>query len=153
MEVGVTEHVVRSFNWKLLVENFSENFYTPFVHPQLQGAGWDYAIDVDGPIALAADRIKPGWEHVASAQADEPFLSGMYFTVSPNLIISVFPRYFHALIVTPVDAHTSRVDYHRCWAARWLTQSGSESASTAIAALRPFNAMTDPAGWVAAPQK
>jgi hypothetical protein len=32
-------------------------------------------------------------------------------------MISVFPRYFHALIVTPVDARTSRVDYHRCWAA------------------------------------
>ena len=103
MELGVTEHIVRSFNWKLLVENYSENFHTPFVHPQLQGAGWDYTIDVDGPIALAADRVKPGWERLASAQADEPFLSGMYFTVFPNLMISVFSRYFHAL-----DRHPGR---------------------------------------------
>ena len=48
MELGVTEHVVRSFNWKLLVENYSENFHTPFVHPQLEGAAWDYVIDVEG---------------------------------------------------------------------------------------------------------
>ena len=116
MEIGVSEHVVRSFNWKLLVENYSENFHTPFVHPQLEGAAWDYVIDVDGMISLASDRMKPGWEAIASAQADEPFLSGTYFTVFPNLMVSVFPQYFHALVVTPIDARTSRVDYHRCWA-------------------------------------
>ena len=117
MELGIAEHVVRSFNWKLLVENYSENFHTPFVHPQLEGAAWDYIIDVEGPVVLATDRIKPGREHIAEAQADEPFLSGQYFTVFPNLMVSVFPRYFHALIVTPVDARTSRVDYHRYWTA------------------------------------
>ena len=92
MEPGIAEHVVRSFNWKLLVENYSENFHTPFVHPQLEGAAWDYVIDVEGPVVLATDRIKPGREHIAEAQADEPFLSGRYFTVFPNLMISVFPR-------------------------------------------------------------
>ena len=117
MEPGIAEHVVRSFNWKLLVENYSENFHTPFVHPQLGGAAWDYVIDVEGPVVLATDRIKPGREHIAEAQADEPFLSGQYFTVFPNLMVSVFPRYFHALIVTPIDARTSRVDYHRYWTA------------------------------------
>ena len=117
MEPGIAEHVVRSFNWKLLVENYSENFHTPFVHPQLGGAAWDYVIDVEGPVVLATDRIKPGREHIAEAQADEPFLSGQYFTVFPNLMVSVFPRYFHTLIVTPIDARTSRVDYHRYWTA------------------------------------
>ena len=117
MEPGIAEHVARSFNWKLLVENYSENFHTPFVHPQLGGATWDYVIDVEGPVVFATDRIKPGREHIAEAQADEPFLSGQYFTVFPNLMVSVFPRYFHALIVTPIDARTSRVDYHRYWTA------------------------------------
>ena len=212
MELGVTEHVVRSFNWKLLVENYSENFHTPFVHPQLEGAAWDYVIDVGARSRSPPTASSPGWEHIASTQSDEPFLSGKYFTVFPNLMVSVFPRYFHALIVTPVDARTSRVDYHRCWAAEvgearrkvdheaalavgeqdleicervqrsydggldprgrlspqhekgvahvhqlllrsWPTQSGNASARTAMAALRPFNAMTEPAGCVAAPQK
>ena len=115
MEPGVTEHVIGPFNWKLLVENYSENFHTPFVHPQLGGAAWDYLIETDGPVVRATDRVKPGMEHVASPQADEPFLSGMYFTVFPNLMVSVFERYFHALVVTPVDARSSRVDYHRYW--------------------------------------
>ncbi len=115
MEAGVTEHVVRSFNWKLLVENYSENLHTPFVHPQLGGAAWDYVIEVDGMISLASDRIKPGHEDIAASQLDDPFLAGLYYTVFPNLMISVFARYFHALIVTPVGPRTSRVDYHRYW--------------------------------------
>ncbi len=118
MEPGIVEHVVRSFNWKLLVENYSENFHTPFVHPQLGGAGVGLRDRRRGP-GRARHRSHQARDGSTSptSQADEPFLSGVYFTMFPNLMVSVFPRYFHALIVTPIDARTSRVDYHRYWSA------------------------------------
>jgi phenylpropionate dioxygenase-like ring-hydroxylating dioxygenase large terminal subunit len=132
MELGVVEHTMRAFNWKLLVENYAENFHTPFVHPQLGGVAWGYPIENAGPISLAWDQpvtprnrteevlarvrpTQPGWEDVASSQIDDPFLAGLYFTVFPNLLVSVFPRYFHALILTCVGPRATRVDYRRYW--------------------------------------
>ncbi len=60
---------------------------------------------------------EPGWEEVASSQIDDPFLAGVYFTIFPNLLVSVFPRYFHTLILTPAGARATRVDYRRYWSA------------------------------------
>ena len=55
-ELVVRELHERQFNWKVLVENYSENFHTPFVHPGLIVAQWDYPIATAGAIALAWDR-------------------------------------------------------------------------------------------------
>ena len=112
------EEHVRAFNWKVLVENYSENFHTPFVHPELIVDGWEYPIVTDGPISLAWDRpLAPrnaaeralqadpcgaGWEAIASNQIDDVFIAGVYFTVFPNLLVSVFPRYLSALLLTPL---------------------------------------------------
>jgi len=131
-EVAVREEHVRAFNWKVLVENYSENFHTPFVHPELIVNGWDYPIVADGRISLAWDRPLaprnpaeralhdalpggPGWEGVASNQIDDVFIAGVYFTVFPNLLVSVFPRYLSALRLTPLGPTETRVDAYRCW--------------------------------------
>lgn len=130
-ELTVREEHVRAFNWKVLVENYSENFHTPFVHPELIVAGWEYPIVTDGPISLAWDRplqprnaaerglqaepCGPGWAAIASNQIDEVFIAGVYFTVFPNLLVSVFPRYLSALLLTPLGATTTRVRAFRGW--------------------------------------
>ena len=105
----------REFNWKVLVENYSENFHTPCVHPKLIVA----AVGVPhrrptGPVALAWDRparpAGPAEEalahatpdgrragaEVAANQIDDVFIAGVYFTVFPNLLVSTFPRYLSA---------------------------------------------------------
>ena len=35
MELVLTETNDRRFNWKVLLENYSENYHTPFVHPEI----------------------------------------------------------------------------------------------------------------------
>ena len=131
-ELVVRELHERQFNWKVLVENYSENFHTPFVHPGLIVAQWDYPIATAGSIALAWDRPRsprnaaeralasatpgePAWADVAANQIDDVFIAGIYFTVFPNLLVSTFPRYLSALHLTPLSPTTTRVQAYRFW--------------------------------------
>jgi len=131
-ELAVREHHEREFNWKVLVENYSENFHTPFVHPSLIVADWDYPIATVGAIALAWDRPRhprnaaeralaearpgdPAWAGVAANQIDDVFIAGVYFTVFPNLLVSTFPRYLSALHLTPLSPTRTRVQAYRFW--------------------------------------
>ena len=70
-------------NYKVLLENYSENYHTPFVHPEIDTtATEDYPMVSDGPVLYAWDRPlrpvdeaqrimhdllpgEPGWEDVA----------------------------------------------------------------------------------------
>ena len=56
----------------MLVENYSENFHTPFVHPSLIVADWDYPIATDGAIALAWDRPRHPRNQAEEALAVRP---------------------------------------------------------------------------------
>lgn len=131
-ELAVREVHEREFNWKVLVENYSENFHTPFVHPELIVNGWEYPIATAGPISLAWDRplaprnaaeqalhdarpAQPGWERVADCQIDDVFIAGVYFTAFPNLLVSTFPRYLSALLLTPLSPTSTRVRAFRFW--------------------------------------
>ena len=50
-------HAVRAaFNWKVLLENYCENYHTPFIHSQLPTAGYEYPIECAGPAVIAWDR-------------------------------------------------------------------------------------------------
>jgi phenylpropionate dioxygenase-like ring-hydroxylating dioxygenase large terminal subunit len=131
-ELVVREEHERAFNWKVLVENYSENFHTPFVHPELIVNGWEYPIEAAASISLAWDRPiaprnpaeqalhdarpgEPGWAHVADCQIDDVFIAGVYFTVFPNLLVSTFPRYLSALLLTPLAPTATRVRAFRFW--------------------------------------
>ncbi len=129
---AVRDEAVREFNYKALVENYSENFHTPWIHPELIVKGWDYPTVTAGPIALAWDRpqqprnrteevlatAQPGdaaWTAVATDQIDDLFIAGVYLTVWPNLLVSVFPRYLSAFWLTPLGPTRTRIDYLRAW--------------------------------------
>jgi choline monooxygenase len=131
-ELVVREEHEREFNWKVLVENYSENFHTPFVHPELIVDGWDYPMVTAGDIAVAWDRPRaprnsaeralaaarpgdPGWEGVATCQIDDVFIAGVYVTAFPNLLVSAFPRYLSALHVTPLGPTRTVVRGYRFW--------------------------------------
>ncbi|HWL45641.1 MAG TPA: aromatic ring-hydroxylating dioxygenase subunit alpha [Ilumatobacter sp.] len=145
----VREQHRRAFNWKVGVENFSENFHTPFVHPELVTAGWDYPLVTDGPVCLAWDRpldprsdleralatARPGdrdWAGVVGAAGDsaEPYIAGVYATVFPNLLISIFPRYMSALHLTPVAPNLTLQRNYRFW----TPDADEEQRATELAA-------------------
>lgn len=129
MELVLSETNNRQFNWKVLLENYSENYHTPFVHPELDtSSSEDYPMISDGVVLYAWDRPlqpqdsrvdqiratllpgEPGWEELASIPMDGPYGIGGYLTIWPNLMMNVFPGAFLAMWVEPLDATTTRVE-------------------------------------------
>ena len=48
MELGERTRYERHFNWKVLLENYCENYHTPFIHSQLPTSGYEYPIEWPG---------------------------------------------------------------------------------------------------------
>lgn len=120
----------RPFNWKVLLENYSENYHTPFVHPEIDTSSTqDYPMVADGIVLYAWDRTlhpaggsvdrlradllpgEPGWESQATAGTDRPYDIGSYLTVWPNLMLNVFPDALLTMWMQPTSANT--VTVHR----------------------------------------
>lgn len=128
-ELALSESHVRPFNWKVLLENYSENYHTPFVHPEIDtSASEDYPMVSDGPVLYAWDRLvrpggdvdeelratllpgEPGWERLFTAPTERPYDVGSYLTIWPNLMVNVFPDAMLAMWMEPLDATTTRVE-------------------------------------------
>ena len=127
MELALSETDDRPFNWKVLLENYSENYHTPFVHPEIDtSSSEDYPMISDGitlyawdrplrPSGSRADEIRatmlpgePGWAELASVPMDGPYGVGGYLTVWPNLMMNVFPGAFLAMWMEPIERRPPR---------------------------------------------
>lgn len=128
MELALRESDVRAFNWKVLIENYSENYHTPFVHPEIDTSSTeDYPMVSDGAVLYAWDRVvepttehdrlraellpgEPGWERTFAVDPDRPYGVGSYLTVWPNVMINVFPDAMLAMWVQPIGPTTTLVE-------------------------------------------
>jgi len=129
MELVLSESNDRHFNWKVLLENYSENYHTPFVHPELDTSSReDYPMVSDGitlyawdrPLRPSGSRVdeiratllpgEPGWEELATVATNGPYGLGGYLTVWPNVMMNIFPSAFLAMWMQPLDATTTRVE-------------------------------------------
>jgi phenylpropionate dioxygenase-like ring-hydroxylating dioxygenase large terminal subunit len=128
-ELVLSETHERPFNWKVLLENYSENYHTPFVHPEIDtSSSDDYPMVSSGPVLYAWDRRlrpgddpieqimatclpgEPGWEQLATATSDRPYGVGSYLTIWPNVMMNVFPDATLIMWMEPVTASTTRVE-------------------------------------------
>ena len=127
MATVLSETDDRSFNWKVLLENYSENYHTPFVHPEIDTSNsHDYPMVSDGLVLYAWDRPllptdetgrrlatllpgEPGWDELAVAATAHPYDVGSYLTVWPNLMLNVFPDAALAMWMEPLAANRTRV--------------------------------------------
>ena len=143
MELALSESDERAFNWKVLVENYSENYHTPFVHPEIDNSNsHDYPMVSNGPVLYAWDRPlnpsddagramnqllpgEPGWDAVATATTGQPYDRGSYLTVFPNLMLNVFPDAALAMWVEPLSINRTLV--HR----RLYTRPDADPAAVA----------------------
>jgi phenylpropionate dioxygenase-like ring-hydroxylating dioxygenase large terminal subunit len=129
MELVLRESNDRRFNWKVLLENYSENYHTPFVHPEIDTTSTeDYPMVSDGPVLYAWDRLRrpgaaddevirstrlpgePGWERLFSADTERPYDVGSYLTIWPNAMINLFPDAVLVMWMEPLGPDTTRVE-------------------------------------------
>jgi choline monooxygenase len=132
LELGERTRYERHFNWKVLLENYCENYHTPFIHSQLPSTGYEYRIECDGPGVFAWDRPlaprdaaeralhdhrpgTPGWADVASCTAAESFNNGSYFALFPNVAISCFAGFAATFRLVPTGPATTVVEREYYW--------------------------------------
>jgi choline monooxygenase len=133
LEVGHRDRFECAANWKVIIENYSENYHTPFLHSQLPTAGYEYPMREVGPIVFAWDRpLQPrdpseqalatsapgeaGWERVGECVAPESFNNGGYITLFPNTMISMFGGFAAPMRLTPTGPATTIVERDYLWA-------------------------------------
>jgi phenylpropionate dioxygenase-like ring-hydroxylating dioxygenase large terminal subunit len=129
MDLVSTETNDRRFNWKVLLENYSENYHTPFIHPEIDTtATEDYPMVSDGPVLYAWDRLRdpgdvpderirstllpgePGWDSLFTADTERPYDVGSYLTIWPNAMLNMFPDAVLAMWMEPLAPNVTRVE-------------------------------------------
>jgi Rieske 2Fe-2S family protein len=133
LELGHRDRFEVAANWKVVIENYSENYHTPFLHSQLPTAGYEYPMREAGPIVFAWDRPlaprdaseealatsapgEPGWERVGECVAPESFNNGGYVTLFPNTMISMFGGFAAPMRLTPTGPASTIVERDYLWA-------------------------------------
>ena len=111
-------------NWKLVFQNYSECLHCPMIHPQLvtvlpyQSGANDL---IEGPFLGGYMEITAGNESatmsgracgrvVCDSLTAEDRRRAFYYTLMPNLLLSVHPDYVNYYLVTPVDVDHTRVE-------------------------------------------
>jgi Rieske 2Fe-2S family protein len=111
-------------NWKLVFQNYSECLHCPMIHPQLstvlpyQSGANDL---VEGAFLGGYMEITPPNESVtlsgrACARLVNPTLGdddqrrAFYYTLMPNLMLSLHPDYVNYYLLTPVSVDHTRVE-------------------------------------------
>jgi Rieske 2Fe-2S family protein len=111
-------------NWKLVFQNYSECLHCPTIHPKLatvlpyQSGANDLT---DGPFLGGYMEIKPPNESatmsgracgrlVSAALPDDDRRRGYYYTLMPNLLLSLHPDYVNYYLVQPLAANHTRVE-------------------------------------------
>jgi choline monooxygenase len=132
LEIGERTRYECRFNWKVLLENYCENYHTPFIHSQLPVAGYEYPIECAGNVVFAWDRpLEPrdraeralhdhrpgtaGWSAVAEVAAEESFNNGSYLALFPNTAVSCFAGFAATFRLIPTSPSTTVVEREYLW--------------------------------------
>jgi Rieske 2Fe-2S family protein len=143
-------------NWKLVFQNYSECLHCPTIHPKLatvlpyQSGANDL---VEGPYLGGYMEIKaPNESATMSGRACGRVVSdrlgpddrrrAYYYTLMPNLLLSLHPDYVNYYLVTPLSASRTRVD------SEWLFHPGTlEDPASNIADAIEFWDLTNRQDW------
>ncbi len=132
LELDRRERYEVKFNWKVLLENYSENYHTPSIHSQLPTVGYEYPTLCEDHLVVAWDRplhprdpseqalhdntpLQPGWAAVTAHRAPESFYNGAYITCYPNMMISMFAGYAATFRLQPSRPNTTVIERDFLW--------------------------------------
>ena len=125
-------------NWKLVFQNYSECLHCPVIHPELAAvlpyqSGANDLIDgpfLGGYMELTAPNESATMSGRSCARllsatgVDEDRGRGYYYTLMPNLLLSIHPDYVNYYLLTPVAADCTLVE------SEWLFDPANEGDPT-----------------------
>ncbi|VEP12600.1 conserved hypothetical protein [Hyella patelloides LEGE 07179] len=104
-------------NWKLAVENFSESYHLPWIHPQLNNCS---RMEDHFSFEVGENHVGQGSKLYRSGEIGDRTLPvfpnlqktgretvAEYISVFPNLMLGIHPDYFLALMVNPLSPSRS----------------------------------------------
>ncbi|MBV8282968.1 MAG: aromatic ring-hydroxylating dioxygenase subunit alpha [Candidatus Eremiobacteraeota bacterium] len=109
-------------NWKLVLQNYSECYHCPLVHPQLDRVSpWDSGRNDlgEGPVLGGYMTLRQGNTSLTlSGHTPRPILPGLdaddrdrvyYYEVFPSMLLSLHPDYVMAHYISAVDVARTRI--------------------------------------------
>ena len=130
LELGERTRYERHFNWKVLLENYCENYHTPFIHSQLPRRlrvpdrvrrpivfAWDRPLR-RATLGAGAARSPPGNARlggVADVAAADSFNNGTYLALFPNTADVVLRRVRRHVPAQPTGPATTVVEREYFW--------------------------------------
>jgi len=125
-------------NWKLVFQNYSECLHCPMIHPELtavlpyQSGANDLT---EGPFLGGYMELMPQHEsatmsgkscarYLHPGMSDEDRRRAFYYSVMPNLLLSIHPDYANYYLVTPLAADRTLVE------SEWMFNPDSASDTT-----------------------
>jgi Rieske 2Fe-2S family protein len=138
LTVGHTVTYEVAANWKLVFQNYSECLHCPMIHPELtavlpyQSGANDLT---EGPFLGGYMEIMPQHESATMSgrscarllTADMPAPDrrrAYYYSIMPNMLLSIHPDYANYYVVTPLAADRTRVE------SEWMFNPESSSDAT-----------------------
>jgi Rieske 2Fe-2S family protein len=111
-------------NWKLVFQNYSECLHCPVIHPEL-AAVLPYQSGendlIEGPILGGSmEIVPPNQSATLSGRVCGPLVNpalddiarrrAFYYSVMPNMLLSIHPDYVNYYLITPVDVDRTIVE-------------------------------------------
>jgi Rieske 2Fe-2S family protein len=117
------EYDVRA-NWKLVFQNYSECLHCPMIHPELstvlpyqsgandliEGPFLGGFMEITAPNESATISGRACGRLVSDELPSEDRHRAFYYTLMPNLMLSIHPDYVNYYLVTPVAVNQTRVE-------------------------------------------
>jgi Rieske 2Fe-2S family protein len=111
-------------NWKLVFQNYSECLHCPTIHPKLatvlpyqsgandlvEGAFLGGFMEIKPPNLSATMSGRACGRVVSGALPEEDRSRGYYYTLLPNLLLSLHPDYVNFYTITPIAVDRTRVE-------------------------------------------
>ncbi|HKS05155.1 MAG TPA: aromatic ring-hydroxylating dioxygenase subunit alpha [Gemmatimonadaceae bacterium] len=125
-------------NWKLVFQNYSECLHCPTIHPELttvlpyqsgandltEGPFLGGYMEITPPNASATLTGRACGLYVNPELSDEEHHRAFYYSLMPNMLLSIQPDYVNYYILTPVAADRTTVE------SEWMFAPGSASDPT-----------------------
>jgi glycine betaine catabolism A len=129
LEVGHSVKYEVRANWKLVFQNYSECLHCPMIHPELSTmmpytSGANDLIEgpfLGGYMELSHESAtmsgKACGSYVSSTLASEDRRRAYYYTIMPNMALSIHPDYVNYYIITPLAVDRTLVESEWMFAA------------------------------------
>ena len=119
LKVGLRRSHVLDCNWKTYVENYSEGYHVPNVHPSLDAdiLADQYKVTIDGRLVL----------HDVPPRSHDTVYNGVWAWLWPNIAINCYSRGLMIERMSPIGHLQTRLDY------LYLTPDGEPVAADTLA--------------------